>query len=199
LPVVKTITQEIKTTPTSQNKLHNLATTIKRINHIEVRPGETFSFWRLVKAPTAKKGYVKSRSIINNTLQEDIGGGLCQLSGLIYFLALHAGLTVTERHAHSIDIYKEEERFTPLGSDATVAYGFKDLRFVNSLAQPVYLYFLLQQDALTGTISSAAPVLPYDIAFQYTHAENVVEVVTISSLNGQKCILAKNSYKKNDL
>ena len=33
-----------------------------------------------------------------------------------------------------LPFYKEEERFTPLGSDATVYFGYKDLVFINNQA-----------------------------------------------------------------
>jgi len=59
----------------------------------------------------------------------DYGGGLCQLSGIIYHAVLEAGLEILERHPHSLDIYTATTRYTPLGSDAAVVYGHKDLRF----------------------------------------------------------------------
>ena len=53
------------------------------------------------------------------------------MSGLIYYVSLMAGLEVLERHPHSRDIYDDQTRYAPLGADATVAYGFKDLRVLN--------------------------------------------------------------------
>ncbi|HTP30232.1 MAG TPA: VanW family protein, partial [Anaeromyxobacteraceae bacterium] len=52
-----------------------------------------------------------------------------------------------ERHSHSIDLYTDSTRFAPLGADATVAYGRKDLRFENTLTGLVSFGFRgLQQN-----------------------------------------------------
>ncbi|WP_232361873.1 VanW family protein, partial [Bacillus thuringiensis] len=41
-----------------QNKVVNLKIAVKKLNGIVIRPGETFSYWRLIGKPTRKKGYV---------------------------------------------------------------------------------------------------------------------------------------------
>ena len=40
-----------------ENKAVNLALAAPRLDGVCIRPGETFSFWRLVGAPTARRGY----------------------------------------------------------------------------------------------------------------------------------------------
>ena len=130
---VKRIVQNLGTKE-SEKKQHNIRIAIQKINDLQLKSGQVFSFWHFVNFPTYKGGYLKSRAIQNNKILEEIGGGICQLSGLIYYLALHCNLEIIERHYHSIDIYKEEERFTPLGSDATVYFGYKDLVFINNQA-----------------------------------------------------------------
>ena len=37
----------------------------------------------------------------------DIGGGLCQLSNLIFWMTLHTPLTVVERYRHSHDVFPD--------------------------------------------------------------------------------------------
>jgi vancomycin resistance protein VanW len=189
---VVTIRQPLLTTPSSANKVHNISLALAKLSGLVIAPGETFSFWRLVGNPLQKKGYQKSRSIVAGQLVAETGGGLCQLSGLIYFLAIKAGLEITERHAHSLDIYTEEERFTPLGSDATVAFGYKDLRFTNSLPHPVGLQFVLTADALTGSITSGVPFAITDITFLYKTSGNLVEVTTMAGSRE----LCKTNYQR---
>ena len=46
----------------------------------------------------------------------DIGGGLCQLSNLIFWMTLHTPLTVTERYRHSHDVFPDANRTQPFGS-----------------------------------------------------------------------------------
>ncbi len=192
MPVIISLEQAIKTTDTTAGKIQNITLALTSINNLVIQPGQVFSFWRLVGKPTAKKGYQKSRSIVQGKLVAETGGGLCQLSGLIYFLAIKAGMEITERHAHSMDIYTEEERFTPLGSDATVAYGYKDLRFINSLPHPVRLSFVLTADTITGSINSKTPISINDITFLYKKENSLVQVITMAG-NRELC---RNSYRR---
>jgi vancomycin resistance protein VanW len=48
--------------------------------------------------PTSARGFLPGRSLLAGELRPDYGGGLCQLSGLIYNVSLMAGLEVLERH-----------------------------------------------------------------------------------------------------
>ncbi|MGL5195568.1 MAG: VanW family protein, partial [Chroococcales cyanobacterium] len=93
--------QKISKNQYIDNKKHNLATAIACIENIPIHPGQIFSFWHLVGEPSQQKGYLESRAIVNNQLQAEFGGGLCQLSGLLYILILKAGLNALERHPHS--------------------------------------------------------------------------------------------------
>jgi vancomycin resistance protein VanW len=83
------------------------------------------------------------------------------LSGLLYHLALVGGLEIVERHAHSVDIYREHERYTPLGADATVVWGFKDLRLRNPYPFAVAITCFLDGMRLVGQLRSpeAGPAL----------------------------------------
>ncbi len=40
------------------NKVKNLQIALEKINGILIQPGEIFSFWELVREPTAQKGYL---------------------------------------------------------------------------------------------------------------------------------------------
>ena len=135
------VTQPIHFNPLSSNKVENIKIAIKKIEPIVIQPNQIFSFWELVKKPSKKDGYKSGRNIIGDKLQEDIGGGLCQVSGIIYHLALLSGMEIVERHNHTIDLYKEEERYTPIGTDATVVFGYKDVRFKNSTSSALSFSF----------------------------------------------------------
>jgi vancomycin resistance protein VanW len=172
------IVQELKGSSYSDNKRQNLVLASQRINQIVILPGEVFSFWALVGAPSRRKGYLEGRTLVQGALQAEVGGGLCQLSGLIYYLALQAGLQVVERYPHSIDIYTDETRFTPLGSDATVVYGYKDLRVVNSLSQPICFNVQVDADRVIGELWTTQPIAPYEVIFTTTTHGKGVEVLT---------------------
>jgi vancomycin resistance protein VanW len=192
MPIAISLQQAVTTTAGGGGKIKNIAIALNPINNLVIHPGQTFSFWHLVGNPSQKNGFQKSRSIVRGQLVAETGGGLCQLSGLIYFLAIKAGLQVNERHAHSLDIYTEAERFTPLGSDATVAYGYKDLRFTNTLPHPIGLQFLLTANTLTGSITSTVPIGITAITFLYKTENNTVLATTMA---GNR-VLCTNTYKK---
>lgn len=178
MPVAIQLQQTIVGGDAAANKLHNLQLALTHLQGIVLQPGQLFSFWYWIGQPSNKKGYQKSRSIVRGQVIAETGGGLCQLSGLLYLLALKAGLTIIERHPHSLDIYREEERFSPLGSDATVSFGYKDLRFMNNLPHPIGLHFQIGSQTLSGHITSPAPIAEKDIRFQYHWQTDYVTVTT---------------------
>jgi vancomycin resistance protein VanW len=137
-----------------EGKLANLRLAAERLNGAITMPGNIYSFWALVGAPDTSNGFAIGRSIRSDVLGADVGGGLCQLSGLAYELGLRSGMDVAERHAHSQDLYTEATRFTPLGLDATVVWGYKDLRLKNSLRFPISFAFEVELDRVVGTALS---------------------------------------------
>ena len=159
-----------------ENKLRNLALGAQRVNGSCIAPGQTWSFWRHVGRPSQGNGYRPGRNLVSGQLQRQVGGGLCQLSSLVYHLGLQAGLTISERHAHSIDIYREHERFTPLGSDATVVWGYKDLRLANPHATEVALECFLDGHTLIGRVYARHPLPGISLAFvrEQLDADHVV-------------------------
>jgi vancomycin resistance protein VanW len=103
--------------------------------------------------------------------------------GILYYLSLQAGLKPLERYPHSTDIYTDETRFTPLGSDATVVYGYKDFRFVNTLSQRILsqrICFRLSitPDRLIAQLCTPAPVPLYHIEFRPRKLADYTEVET---------------------
>jgi vancomycin resistance protein VanW len=181
VPWIK-ITQEIKASDYSENKKHNLTIAAQRINRVLIRPNELFSFWHLVGQPNRRNGYLPGRTLVNQTLKAEYGGGLCQLSGLLYYLALKAGLQINERYPHSVDIYTDETRFTPLGSDATVVYGYKDFRFFNTLQQPICFHIDVQSDAIVGQLCAREPMTEHRIEFKSRHLGQQIEVETLRQI-----------------
>ncbi|MCB0639552.1 MAG: VanW family protein [Lewinella sp.] len=147
-------------------KVHNLHLALARIGPVLLIPESTFSFWRAVGPPRASRGFQKGRNIMNGVLGSDYGGGLCQLAGLLYHLSLLGQLTITERHAHSRDLYRENERYTPLGADATVVFGYKDLRVRNERPDPVWFTFELTEESLRASLWSTATYPSAELRFE---------------------------------
>lgn len=125
----------------------------------------TWSFWHAIGRPTARNGFAPGRNIVEGTVVRQIGGGLCQLSSLLYHLALLGGLAIVERHHHSVDIYEENARFTPLGADATVVWGYKDLRLANPHPFDICIGCAVEDDRLIGYIRSPEVIEARDLIF----------------------------------
>ena len=90
-----------------ENKIINLKLAAPRIHGILIRPGEVFSYWKLIGNPSRRKGYVDGMILRNGTFAAGTGGGLCQLSNLIFWMTLHTPLTVIERHRHGYDVFPD--------------------------------------------------------------------------------------------
>ncbi len=143
-----------------QNKRTNLKLAAACINGIVIRPGETFSFWRLVGEPTAKRGYLDGLVINKGKLDRGVGGGLCQLANLIHWLVLNSPLTVTELTHHSDALFPDSGRRVPFGTGTSVFYKNVDYRFKNTTDRPVQLMIWLNDNELCGELRSTA-AFPY--------------------------------------
>ena len=183
-PVVE-IVQAIKGSAFLAGKLANIRLGAARLDGVVVGPGETLSFWALVGRPSRAAGFETGRSIRGGVTGGDIGGGLCQLSGIAYEAGLRAGLIVAERHPHSRDLYTEEERFTPLGLDATVVWPWKDLRLVNPHQVPVRFGFAVGERELVAAVSAPVALAAAAIEIERVDSTGRREVRVMRRAAGQ--------------
>jgi vancomycin resistance protein VanW len=141
------------------NKINNLKIAAARVNGLCVKPGEVFSYWRLIGKPARWKGY-KDGLILrpDGTFGAGVGGGLCQLSNLVYWMTLHTPLQVIERYRHSHDIFPDSDRTQPFGSGATCVYNYLDLQIYNGTDTEYQLLVSLSEDELVGEWRSDKPL-----------------------------------------
>jgi len=134
------------------NKVTNLRIAISNIDGILIRPGETFSFCKLVGLPTEKKGYLLGMELSFGKARAGVGGGICQISNLIHWLIIHSPLTVTERYHHSFDPFPDDGRVLPFGSGATVFYNYRDYQFTNNTEHTFQINLWLTDKCLEGEL-----------------------------------------------
>lgn len=134
------------------NKVTNLKIAAKRLNGIIIKPGETFSFCKLVGLPTRKKGYLLGMELSFGEARAGIGGGICQISNLIHWLVIHSPLTVTERYHHSFDPFPDDGRVLPFGSGATVFYNYRDYQFTNNTEHTFQINLWFTDKCLEGEL-----------------------------------------------
>ncbi len=133
-----------------KNTLYNIEKSAGEIDGIIVKPGEVISFNRLIGPADKGDGYKESTIIANGQFVSGYGGGVCQVSTTLYNAALLANLEIVERYNHSI--YGTPTSYVPLGQDAAVFYGYKDLKFKNSTDQQIVIFSEVKADRLIITI-----------------------------------------------
>ncbi|MGL5245021.1 MAG: VanW family protein, partial [Sarcina sp.] len=104
-----------------ENKATNLNLSAPKINGIIIKPGETFSFWKLVGSCTENKGYKEGLTIQNGSASKGIGGGMCQFTNLLHWMILHSPLEVIEHHHHNeFDLFPDFNRVIPFGTGTSI-------------------------------------------------------------------------------
>ena len=140
-----------------ENKIVNLKLAVARLDGVVLHPGETFSYWKLIGKPTRRKGYQEGMVLFLGQIGRDVGGGLCQLSNLIFWMTLHTPLTVVERYRHSHDVFPDANRTQPFGSGATCAYPHRDLMIRNDTDQDFQLCLRVGATHLEGEWRAMRP------------------------------------------
>lgn len=140
-----------------ENKITNLRLAVARLDGVVLHPGETFSYWKLIGKPTRRKGYLDGMVLFLGRIGSDVGGGLCQLSNLIFWMTLHTPLTVTERYRHSHDVFPDAGRTQPFGSGATCAYPHRDLMIRNDTDRDFQLCLRVGETHLEGEWRALEP------------------------------------------
>lgn len=118
----------------SSNRINNIEVAAGHLNNLLVMPGQEISVSDTIKPRTTANGYKSAGAYLNGRTVPAIGGGICQVSSTVYNAVKNAGLTVLERHPHSMPVH-----YLPLGLDAAISAGTKDLRFRNDYSAPVIL------------------------------------------------------------
>jgi vancomycin resistance protein VanW len=158
-----------------RNKATNLRLASARLDGLVLAPGEVLSFWREIGRPTRRKGYLKGMILVSGTVQSGIGGGLCQLSNLLYWMTVHTPLTVVERHRHNYDVFPDASRVVPFGGGATCFYNYGDLVLRNDTVRPFRLQIGIEGEELVGCwLSTVAPEYTYEV-YEKSHIIRVEE------------------------
>lgn len=116
-------------------RVTNIREGARRMHGILIPPGDEFTFNGVLGTVDGSTGFVPGAIIKQDRIQQEWGGGLCQVSTTMFRAAFWSGLPITERHEHSFRIPWYEELGEPPGFDAAIYTGWHDLRFVNDTGQ----------------------------------------------------------------
>jgi vancomycin resistance protein YoaR len=114
----------------------NIRISVAAVDGTLLSPGETFSLNKTVGPRTQARGFRTATVFEEGEKVPGIGGGVSQVTGTLFNAAALAGLKIDEVNPHSRPV-----PYLPLGRDATLAWGAKDLRFTNDTGAPVYIAY----------------------------------------------------------
>jgi vancomycin resistance protein YoaR len=120
--------------PSSSNRIWNVHLMADYIDGTIIKPGQVFSFNKIVGPRTVERGFREGQMILGSLLVPAIGGGVCQTATTLFNNAFEVGLPIVERHNHSWYI-----SHYPIGRDATVSWGGPDLKFKNDLDHAILI------------------------------------------------------------
>jgi len=140
--------------------VYNAGVAAKYINGFILGPGMEFSFNKVVGERTEQRGFITGFDILDNLT---VGGGVCRTSTVLFQAAREAGLDILERHPHYRPVH-----YTPPGTDASVSWGWMDLRFKNNRLNPIVIYSGLDEEKngrrLWAKLYERKPLTKVDIA-----------------------------------
>jgi vancomycin resistance protein VanW len=146
------------------NKVVNLRLATQRLDGLLIRPGETFSFNKVVGNCTRRKGYIDGMRLSDGRAVPGVGGGICQLANLLHWMFLHSPLTVVERSEHSFDPFPDSERVLPWGVGCSIVYNYVDLVVRNDTDLTFQLRTWVAPRHLRGELrADAAPPHTYSV------------------------------------
>lgn len=164
---------------------HNVKLALEQFDGMVVNPGETVSFNGIVGEQTLERGYKPATIIYNGEFTEGIGGGVCQASTTLYNALLLTGTEINEVHKHTLPV-----KYVPPALDAMVAEYTSDLKFTNTLSQPIYIH--------TYSDSQSVSVDIYSKPSEYTYKTRS-EIVDTFEAPGDKIIPDTNGLYSNKI
>lgn len=139
------------------NKVVNLRLAAERLDGIVLEPGRRLSFWHEVGSPTYRRGFLDGLVLNCGRICTGAGGGLCQMTNLLYWMTLHTPLSVLERWRHGYDVFPDIDRKQPFGSGATCSWPSLDLQIGNPTRHLFRLSIQVTGETLEGKWTSTEP------------------------------------------
>ena len=111
-----------------ENKAVNLALAVTHIDGLLIRPGETFSVWKLLGRTTEKKGYKEGLTIAEH------------------------------HHHDGLDLFPDFGRQIPFGTGTSISYNYIDYRVKNNTSDTYQLRLWVDGEYLNGELRATTPL-----------------------------------------
>lgn len=131
----------------SANRINNIRVAAGKLDGYVLLSGASASLNEIFTPRTAANGYKSAGTYVGGKVVSGMGGGICQVSSTTYNALMNAGITVTMRYAHSSPVH-----YLPLGMDAAISSGSKDLQFRNDYLHPVKIETKVKGTNLTVSV-----------------------------------------------
>jgi len=172
----------------TDKRIHNINTAMKRFNGFTIKQGDTFSFNDQLGEVDGSTGYEKELVIKGIRTIPEYGGGVCQVSSTVYRAAIDGALPIVERKAHSYAVGYYE----PWGTDATIYPGIVDLKFENDTPGDVVMHLFTEGTTLHtlmyGVSDGRSTTLEGPNVYGHTAAPDPIEQQVSYLAPGQKRI-----------
>lgn len=152
------------------NRIANLLKASRALDGFVLEPGAVFSFNDILGNPGKAEGYLIAPIIDNAKSAMGYGGGVCQVSTMVYNAALGSNLSILERHSHSL-----RSAYIGPGLDSTIYFPTLNLRFCNDYAVPLKLVFVHDEKRENVTMSfyGSAALSPPQVSLVVTQSNGV--------------------------
>lgn len=114
---------------------YNVSIGAARLAGVVLKPRQVLSQNATIGPYTQSRGYKKGPTYQGGNLITTVGGGVCKIASTLYNVAILSNLGIAERHNHSMIV-----PYVPLGQDATVYYGSKDIKILNNTKNKVLVW-----------------------------------------------------------
>ena len=136
----KALGTSVTTFKNNYNRTENIKIATNASSGVILKPGQEYSFNTIVGKRNKANGYKSAPVIVQGEMQEDLGGGVCQVSSTLYNAALKSGMKIVNVKNHTIP-----SSYVGMGRDATVTDSGIDFVFKNPYKHNVYI-----QNYVTG-------------------------------------------------
>lgn len=131
------------TGPANEARTANLRAGVNHVNGTVVMPGQQFRLSQALGDLSEAGGYVKAPIIQDGRLVMGLGGGLSQVSTVVFNAAWSAGVQLDEHTPHSFYIARY-----PAGREATLAVPVIDNAWTNDTDNPIVVRSWISGDVI---------------------------------------------------
>lgn len=138
----------------------NVRKGLSKFDGLTVHPGETIDFNQIVGHRIESAGWREATEYAGRRSTKGIGGGICQASSTLYGAMLKAGMSIIERHPHSMTVAYVEPSIDAAVTDTDDG---KNLVFRNDTDTPIYIKTNVTQETATVQVYGKRPPYRYEL------------------------------------